>query len=164
VPGNRHTGLFIEEGSGGLLNDLYFYGGGNATVLGNQQYTARNLWFSNADVAIWMTWNWGWTFKSAFFKDCRVGIKMDDVSNAVGSITMLDSTFENVGIAIMTTRARIGALGSGASFTMENVRFQGVTGVIVDSSGVDLLGNALTPDSSDVFVMVCFAKQRIPKF
>ncbi|KAH6900791.1 pectate lyase superfamily protein-domain-containing protein [Thelonectria olida] len=157
VPGNRHTGLFIEEGSGGLLNDLYFYGGGNATVLGNQQYTARNLWFSNADVAIWMTWNWGWTFKSTFFKDCRVGIKMDDVSNAVGSITMLDSIFENVGIAILTTRVRTGALGSGASFTMEHVRFQGVAGVIVDSNGVDVLSNALTPDSSNVFVMGHYA-------
>lgn len=155
VRGNRHTGLFIEEGSGGLLNDLYFYGGGNATVLGNQQYTARNLWFSNADVAIWMTWDWGWTFKSAFFKDCRVGIKMDDVSHGVGSITLLDSVFENVGAAIMTTRTRVGALGSGASFVMENVRFQGVTGVVVDSTGVDLLGNGLTPDSTNVFVMVC---------
>lgn len=153
VPGNRHTGLFIEEGSGGLLNDLFFYGGGNATVLGNQQYTARNLWFSNADVAIWMTWNWGWTFKSIVFKDCRIGIKMDDVSHGVGSITIIDSEFQNVGTAIFTTRVSSGSLGSGGSFTMENVHFENVNAVLLDPNGVDLAGNIVTA-GNDVFVMV----------
>ncbi|KAI5467799.1 pectate lyase superfamily protein-domain-containing protein [Mariannaea sp. PMI_226] len=153
VLGNRHTGLLIEEGSGGLLNDLYFYGGGNATVLGNQQYTARNLRFQNADIAIWMTWNWGWTFKSAYFRDCRVGIKMDEASNGVGSITLLDSQFENVEVAISTSRSSNGALGAGGSLSLENVQFHGVVGVLVDRDGVDLLGNILTAGSNDVFIM-----------
>ncbi|KAK7413340.1 hypothetical protein QQX98_007783 [Neonectria punicea] len=152
LPGNRHTGLFIEEGSGGLLNDLFFYGGGNATVLGNQQYTARNLWFANADVAIWMTWNWGWTFKSIVFKDCRIGIKMDDVSHGVGSITIIDSEFQNVGTAISTTRMSSGSLGSGGSFTMENVHFENVNAVLMGPNGVDLARNIVTA-GNDVFVM-----------
>ncbi|KAF4979970.1 hypothetical protein FZEAL_3924 [Fusarium zealandicum] len=154
VPGNTHTGLLIEEGSGGLLNDLYFYGGGNATVLGNQQFTARNLWFSNADVAIWMTWNWGWTFKSAVFKDCRVGIKMDDVSNGVGSITILDSWFENVDTAISTTRTSTGAVGGGASLAMENINFQNVNTVLAGRGGTPISSAASKLEGDSVFVMV----------
>lgn len=153
IPGNRHTGLLIEEGSGGLLNDLYFYGGGNATVLGNQQFTARNLWFSNADVAIWMTWDWGWTFKSAVFKNCRVGIKMDDSSNSVGSITILDSWFENMNIAIATTRNSSQALSGVSSLAMENVKFQNVNNILIGPEGVDLARSNLDPSGSGVFVM-----------
>ncbi|KAJ4266464.1 hypothetical protein NW762_004449 [Fusarium torreyae] len=153
IPGNMHTGLLIEEGSGGLLNDLYFYGGGNATVLGNQQFTARNLWFSDADVAIWMTWDWGWTFKSTMFKNCRIGIKMDPVSNGVGSITILDSRFENVDTAIATTRNSSQAIGSTASLAMENVKFQIVNNVLLGPEGIDLARSALNPTSDAVFVM-----------
>ncbi|CRJ93630.1 hypothetical protein BN1723_020789, partial [Verticillium longisporum] len=58
---SKHVGLFIEEGSGGLLNDLTFEGGQYAANLGNQQYTARNWKISNAQVAINQLWNWGWT-------------------------------------------------------------------------------------------------------
>ncbi|KAF7550788.1 hypothetical protein G7Z17_g5481 [Cylindrodendrum hubeiense] len=164
VPGNHHTGLFIEEGSGGLLNDLYFYGGGNATVLGNQQYTARNLWFHDADVAIWMTWNWGWTFKSAVFKGCRVGIKMDDVSHGVGSITIIDSWFENVATAISTTRMTSGSAGSGGSFVMENVHFENVNDVLLGPGGVDLAADILSPEGNGVFVMPQYEQVSIEYF
>lgn len=160
VTGNQHTGLLIEEGSGGLLNDLYFYGGGNASVLGNQQYTARNIWFAGADVAVWMTWNWGWTFKSMNFQDCRVGIKMDDVSDGVGSITILDSWFKNVDTAIATTR-RNGALGSGASFAMENVQFENVNKVLVGPEGTDLAA-VIQPSSDATFIMVSEPTVRDP--
>ncbi|EEU40448.1 uncharacterized protein NECHADRAFT_32673 [Fusarium vanettenii 77-13-4] len=160
VPGNAHTGLFIEEGSGGLLNDLYFYGGGNATVLGNQQFTARNLWFSNADVAVWMTWNWGWTFKSTVFQNCRVGIKMDDVSKSVGSITLLDSWFENIDTAISTTRTDPGPAGSAGSLAIENVNFKNVNKVLVGPEGTDMVSSMMRPAAESVFVMGHYADSR----
>ncbi|KAJ4131696.1 hypothetical protein NW768_005892 [Fusarium equiseti] len=160
VPGNRHTGLFIEEGSGGLLNDLYFYGGGNATVLGNQQFTARNIWFVGADVAIWMPWDWGWTFKSVVFKNCRVGIKMDPTSYSVGSITMLDGWFENIDIAIATTRNRSQARSSAASLAFENVKFQNVRNVLLDSEGVDHARSALETARDSVFIMGHYANPK----
>ena len=156
VPGNQHTGLFIEEGSGGLLNDLVFHGGGNATVLGNQQYTARNLWFFNADVAISMPWDWGWTFKSLYIKDCRVGIQMDPRSLSVGSVTVIDSWFENVGTAIASTRASSGTLGSAGTVAMENVYIQNVNIALSDSSGVDAMGGRVDPSGGDLFLMVSF--------
>lgn len=42
-----HVGLFIESGSGGFFTDLTFNGGATGASLGNQQFTTRNLAFSN---------------------------------------------------------------------------------------------------------------------
>ncbi len=62
--GTKHQGIFIESGSGGILNDLVFYGGLYGAVFGNQQFTVRNLTFNNAATAIYQLWDWGWTYKS----------------------------------------------------------------------------------------------------
>ncbi|KAF4994987.1 hypothetical protein FGRMN_5434 [Fusarium graminum] len=159
-PGNQHIGLFIEEGSGGLLNDLDFYGGGKAAVLGNQQYTARNLRFFNADVAISMPWDWGWTFKSTFFKNCRVGIEMDKLTESVGSITILDSSFEDVDVAIATTRTASQAMTGLASLAMENVKFQNVKNILVGPEGTDLIQSTQDPTGKGVFVMGHYANSR----
>ena len=153
-PGNNHTGLFIEEGSGGLLNDLFFYGGGKAAILGNQQYTARNLWFQDAEVAINMPWDWGWTYRNMYFKDCKIGIQMDDEAKSVGSITLIDSVFTNVGIAIDTTRTGAMATSSNGTLIMENVKFDGVTIPVVGPSGILLNSQNLSNDVNDVFTMV----------
>jgi glucan 1,3-beta-glucosidase len=137
-PNTTHTGLFIESGSGGLLNDLYFYGGGKAAVLGNQQYTARNVWFSNADIAIFMPWDWGWTFKSMYFNNCSVGIQMSEQANSTGSITVIDSWFNNVGTAIFTTRNLVENLGTNGTLVIENTNFTNVGQPIVGPSGTIL--------------------------
>lgn len=62
--GTQHQGLFIEEGSGGFMNDLVFTGGLYGVNWGNQQFTVRNLTFSNAVTAISQIWDWGWTYKN----------------------------------------------------------------------------------------------------
>lgn len=50
--GTQHQGLFIEDGSGGFMNGLTFYGGKYGAVFGNQQFTVRNLSFYDAVTAI----------------------------------------------------------------------------------------------------------------
>lgn len=155
VPGNHHTGLFIEEGSGGLLNDLYFYGGGKAAILGNQQYTARNLWFSGADIAILMTWDWGWTYKTMHFQDCRIGIAMDTDLLAVGSITLIDSWFERVGTAVLTTRDPEEIYGTNGTLVMENVLFNSVQRIVEGPNGTIVDRTNVMENLDDVFVMVC---------
>lgn len=157
VPGNEHIGLYIEEGSGGLLNDLYFYGGGKAAILGNQQYTARNLWFFNAEIAILISWDWGWTFKSMYFKDCQVGILMDEDANSVGSITILDSLFEHVDMAIITNRFSAGNQGANGTLAMENVRFEGVNQAVVGPLGTVLGAATMNQGAPDLFIMVSFS-------
>lgn len=57
--GTQHQGLFIEEGSGGFMNDLIFEGGFIGATFGNQQFTSRNLTFRNCVQAINQIWDWG---------------------------------------------------------------------------------------------------------
>lgn len=155
VPGNQHIGLFIEEGSGGLLNDLYFYGGGTAAVFGNQQYTARNLWFFDSEIGIRMAWNWGWTYKSVYFKNCGVGMMMDADQKSIGSMTLLDSWFDNVDIAIYTTRNVLGNRGANGTLAMENVKFNAVNKVLVGPKGVILTEENVREGRNELFIMVC---------
>lgn len=164
VPGNKHIGLFIEEGSGGLLNDLSFYGGDAAAIFGNQQYTARNFWFFNARIAISVKWNWGWTFKGMFFKDCIVGIEMDEDQASTGSITLIDSDFDHVDTAITTTRNIEDNRGTNGTLAMENVRFSSVKTILDGPAGTILTEGNLPRSSNDLFIMVRsrFALIRLP--
>jgi hypothetical protein len=67
--GNLHQGLFIEEGSGGFVTDLIFYGGAQGLNVGNQQFTMRNLTFYNSQTAIMQLWDWGWTYKGEITRE-----------------------------------------------------------------------------------------------
>lgn len=58
--GTQHQGIFIEEGSGGFMNDLVFNGGLYGLTVGNQQFTMRNLTFNNAVTAINQIWDCKW--------------------------------------------------------------------------------------------------------
>ena len=79
---------------------------------------------------------------------------MDPASYSVGSITMLDSWFENLDIAIATTRNRSQAISGAASLAFENVKFQNVKSVLLDTEGVDHARSALEPGKDSVFIMV----------
>lgn len=110
----------MEEGSGGFLGDLTFYGGLYGVQFGNQQYTVRNLTFIGSRTAIKQLWNWGWTYKSINIIGCNVGIDM--ANSNVGGVTLLDSTFNNVNKAVITDRDPTSNSGQG-SFVLQNVRF-----------------------------------------
>ena len=128
--GNQHQGLFIEGGSGGFMNDLTFYGGLNGAVLGNQQYTMRNLVFNNANTAIKQIWNWGWTYKSITINNCQVGLDMTNggsAAQAVGSVTWLDGTFTNTPVAFSIARnAPSSKPNTAGSLSIENTKFTNV--------------------------------------
>lgn len=139
--GTKHVGLFIEEGSGGLLSDLTFYGGDVGARLGNQQFTARNFQFYGCKTAIKQLWDWGWTYKSLLVQDCGVGLEMVDTNTA--SITVVDSEFVRVGDAIRTVRAANETEPEAAgSLLLENVRFTEVETVLKGPDGVILPGDA----------------------
>jgi glucan 1,3-beta-glucosidase len=55
-PSNRQRGIFMDNGSGGFMCDLVFNGGNIAFFLGNQQFTSRNLTFTNANTCIYLNW------------------------------------------------------------------------------------------------------------
>lgn len=161
VPGNKHTGIFMEEGSGGFLGDLVFYGGQYGAQLGNQQYTTQNLTFYNAQTAISQFWNWFWVYKGITVVNCEVGINI--TSSSVGSAVILDSTFHNTSVAIAANRSTTepGEMPGQGSLVFDNVEFSDVDTMVVGlSNAVDLelssessttisgkiLGNVYTPN------------------
>ncbi|KAF6790375.1 glucan 1,3-beta-glucosidase [Colletotrichum sojae] len=126
---SKHTGLFIEEGSGGLLDDLDFHGGMYGANLGNQQYTARNLRFWDAQVAVNQLWDWGWTYKSIYVERCGTGIRVQD--NSTSSVTLIDSRFVDVDVAVRTSRdPGVSVPVAAGTIVMQNVAFSGVGTVL----------------------------------
>ncbi|KAK4238969.1 pectate lyase superfamily protein-domain-containing protein [Achaetomium macrosporum] len=67
---NKQQGIFMDNGSGGFMTDLTFNGGNYGAFLGNQQFTTRNLTFNNCKTAIFMNWNWAWTFHGVKINNC----------------------------------------------------------------------------------------------
>ncbi|KAK6356098.1 hypothetical protein TWF718_000473 [Orbilia javanica] len=107
APGNNQTGIFMENGSGGFISDLTFFGGQYGMRCGAQQFTARDLHFTSQITAIQMIWDWTWTWKNIYIYSCWVGIDVTGDGSANGqpiaSITVLDSFFASVPIAILTS-------------------------------------------------------------
>ncbi|KAJ7760810.1 exo-beta-1,3-glucanase [Mycena olivaceomarginata] len=94
--GNKHQGIFMENGSGGFMADLSFNGGAFGMWIANQQFTIHNVVITNADTAIYQLWNWGFTFKNIQISGCRVGFGLTtggltEAAQTAGSIVVLDS-------------------------------------------------------------------------
>ena len=139
----------MDNGSGGFMEDLVFYGGGTALNTGNQQWTSRNLTFYNCNTAIFQNWNWVYTYKSLFIHDCDVGINMTQGGNVIttGSITLQDSVMTNIRVAgILTTFSTNSTPISGGTLVVDNVDFVGTPNAITYPDGTVILpGNTHVP-------------------
>lgn len=138
VSGNLHQGIYGEEGSGGMLNDLTFNNGKYGIYMGNQQFTLRNMAFNNqAASAIYVAFSWGWTFKNMRITGAPIGIDMSATSSSNlqdSSINILDSTFTNVNTAVLTGRNSASQTPKAAGgLVMSNVACSNV-GIVVGSS------------------------------
>ncbi|KAF1811435.1 glucan 1,3-beta-glucosidase GLUC78 precursor [Eremomyces bilateralis CBS 781.70] len=133
---NRQQGIFMDNGSGGWMSDLIFNGGQYGAFLGNQQFTTRNLVFNDCDTAIFMNWNWAWTFKSVSINNCRVGVDMANggFNQTVGSILMLDSKIQATDCGFNTSFSPDSIPNSGGTLILENTDFTG-TPVAVKGPG-----------------------------
>ncbi|KAK1758023.1 pectin lyase fold/virulence factor [Echria macrotheca] len=123
--GSDQIGLFIENGSGGLLGDLVFDGGESGMLCGSQQFTSKNLWFRNSKNAIRMLWDWGWVWKGLYISDVEVGINFTTGDFPGGSITVVDSSFERVKTGILLDQ-RPQKSKKQASLTLLNVQYTDV--------------------------------------
>ncbi|KAL2019376.1 hypothetical protein VTK56DRAFT_9667 [Thermocarpiscus australiensis] len=138
-----HVGLFIEEGSGGFVTDLTFNGGATGASMGNQQYTMRNLKFNNCKTAINQIWNWGWTYHGLSINNCQVGIDLSNGGSSalnVGSVTLLDSEFTNVPVAVKTAWTTTSNPDTAGSLVMENIALNNVPVAVQGPSGTMLAG------------------------
>lgn len=142
--GTQHQGVFIESGSGGFVTDLTFEGGLYGMNQGNQQFTMRNLQFSNCVIAISQIWNWGWTYQGININNCSIGIDMSSggsSAQSVAAIVVLDSTFSNTPVGIKTAHNATSLPPSSGSLVLENVAFTNV-GIAVQSDSRTALAGA----------------------
>ncbi|KAF4624064.1 hypothetical protein G7Y89_g14110 [Cudoniella acicularis] len=145
--GTKHVGMFIENGSGGFLTDLVFYGGQYGLNIGSQQFTTRNLTFSNSGTAIYQIWNWGWTYMGVSINNCGTGLDMTNggtSAQAVGSVTFIDSTITNTPVGIRTARTSSSVPRTGGSLSLENVVLTNVPTAIQGPSAMALAGTTGT--------------------
>ncbi|CCU98466.1 Exo-B-1,3-glucanase (GH55-family)-like protein [Malassezia sympodialis ATCC 42132] len=85
--------IFMENASGGFMSDLSFQGGRYGAWLGNQQFTVRNIRFSQCHTAICQHWNWAWTYMDVHITDCDIGLQMlatQSQKQGVGSLVLSD--------------------------------------------------------------------------
>lgn len=143
---NKQQGIFMDNGSGGFMTDLTFNGGSIGAFLGNQQFTTRNLQFNNCNTAIYMNWNWVWTFHGVSINNCGVGINMANGGSiqTVGSIVLADSTISNTPIGI-TTAYNPGQSGTNGTLVLDNVDMTKNVPVAIQGNNKQTLlaGNAI---------------------
>ncbi|KAH0563080.1 hypothetical protein GP486_002348 [Trichoglossum hirsutum] len=127
APDTQHVGLLIESGSGGMINDLVFYGGFKALSVGNQQFTMRNITIYDAVTGIEQLWDWGWTYKSLSINNCTLGINIAAGApvQTVGSITLIDSSIANTPAGISTAH-NISQTFTNGTMILENVKLKNV--------------------------------------
>jgi glucan 1,3-beta-glucosidase len=74
--------------------------------------------------AIIQLWNWGWTYHGLSINNCQVGIDISAGGSSnlnVGSVTVFDSTFTNVPVAILTAWTTTSSPATAGSLVLENI-------------------------------------------
>ncbi|GFF23472.1 glucan 1,3-beta-glucosidase [Aspergillus udagawae] len=158
---NKQQGIFMDNGSGGFMSDLVFNGGNYGMFVGNQQFTTRNLSFNDCNTAVFMNWNWAWTFKSISINNCQVGLNMSNSpqNQTVGSVLLLDSSVTNTPTGVVTAFTQDSIPVGGGVLILENVDFTGSNVAVAGIRGNTILnggsvvaswmqGNTYSPTNS----------------
>ncbi|KAK0639508.1 pectate lyase superfamily protein-domain-containing protein [Cercophora newfieldiana] len=148
---NAQQGIFMDNGSGGFMSDLTFNGGKYGAFFGNQQFTTRNMTFNNCKTAIFMNWNWAWTFHDIKINNCGVGIDMSNggpTSQTVGSVLVVDSTFTNTPVGIRTAYDPTSPQTNG-TLILDNVDMSGTSQAVVNNATGEVI---VTPQKVGFFV------------
>lgn len=53
--------------------------------MGNQQFTASGLYFQDAETAMQLHWDWGWTMQNIVVTNCQTGIT---IIGGVGGVSL----------------------------------------------------------------------------
>jgi len=137
------------------MADLIFNGGRQGMQLANQQYTMRNLTFNNMTTAINQLFNWGWTYKGLTVNNCSVAINMTNgAPNAlnVAGVTVIDSTWTNTSIGVLTGRTTGSMPSAAGSLILENVRLNNVRTAVQATTGAVYLAGTTGSTTIDAWV------------
>ncbi|KAG2185732.1 hypothetical protein INT43_002167 [Umbelopsis isabellina] len=124
-----HQGVWMENGSGGFMSDLVFNGGKYGLWVGNQQFTSRNLTINNAQTAIYMNWNWGWTFKTLNINGCQTGLDMTAggaTNQGVGSVLIQDAVISNTPVGVLSDTSATSQTKTSGTLLLDNVKLSNV--------------------------------------
>ncbi|TPX15620.1 uncharacterized protein E0L32_004318 [Thyridium curvatum] len=147
--GSSQIGMFAENGSGGSISDVTFTGGGIGLKGGSQQFTAQRLKFNGCTVGVQVIWDWGWVWKSITMNNVKTGFQLvgDNGVGNIGSVSILDSSFTNVGTAIVVNpiSATPGSISTGIA--LENIAMSGVSVAVADTTGATLLASTALIDA-----------------
>lgn len=116
----------MDNGSGGMFEDIIINGGGLGLFTGNQQWTARNLTFNDCQTAIFQNWNWVYTYKSITINNCDIGFDMSQGGNVITTSSMViqDSVFNNVSQAgIISKFSNQSTPTAAGTLVLDNVEF-----------------------------------------
>jgi glucan 1,3-beta-glucosidase len=123
------------------MSDLVFDGGLYGMWIGNQQFTSRNITIRGASTAaIYLNWDWAWTFHGLTISNTPVGI---DVGSATGSLLIADSTFTNVNTAAVRTGfTNTDSSVNSNNLVLDNVNLEGAPVAVMDTQTVALAGSS----------------------
>ncbi|PNP39417.1 hypothetical protein TGAMA5MH_08623 [Trichoderma gamsii] len=128
------VGIFMENGSGGFMSDLTFFGGNAGMVIGSQQFTFRNLQFTSCLQAVSVLWNWGMTFQNVYVLSCYIAFNCTShggsTGQGAGSLSVLDSHFNGVPYAIT-----VSAEGTRPNLILDNLLVEGSASVVLVDGG-----------------------------
>ncbi|KAE9391952.1 exo-beta-1,3-glucanase [Gymnopus androsaceus JB14] len=107
-PDTAHQGIWMENGSGGFMGDLVFYGGKFGMWVGNQQFTVRNVTMNNCQSAVFGLWAWGWTFQGITINNCSAGFDLltggtTSATQSVGGEAIIDAVVSNTPIFVRSS-------------------------------------------------------------
>ncbi|KAI8676052.1 Glucan 1,3-beta-glucosidase [Fusarium keratoplasticum] len=135
-------GIFMEDGNGGFMSNILFLGGKYGAYIGNKQFTARDLWFSDVlDAAIRLRWAWGLTLQGINFKNVKTGIKIMESGEktadeqGVGSLVVTDIQGEAMDAFITSTLS----LENSTSLMVQNALMNDVDAFVTEAESGKVL-------------------------
>ncbi|PYI31826.1 pectin lyase-like protein [Aspergillus indologenus CBS 114.80] len=133
------VGIYMENGSGGMVSDLTFTGGNIGFLAGSQQFTAINLQFTSCLTAIKSVWNWGINWKNIYVLSCYIAIDATEYSGTgdqgTGSISVVDSHFNGVPYGITVAQKD----GWQPHIVLDNLLVENSAAVVMISGGDTIL-------------------------
>ncbi len=143
-------GIYMENGSGGVMRDLHFVGGRLGAFLGNQQFTMLDCRFEACSVAaIEALWNWGWVYHRIVVQHCGRGMLMhvmgeskeDQKEQRCASNLLVDWVVEDTPVAVEMVNLTSASPGrtNSATLFIDNLHTHNVPHVVVDVDGKTLL-------------------------